>query len=226
MLAAESTDVPGLLSIFLFGSRRVLIKPAIVYSDVADELGDGTVVELPGVTLGTNWKRCRAKAGLSPRPRRSARYSGCVCLEVLEGVLIEAGIGTVADVERAREESLWRGLLVRSLVGLDRVVATEAFSACLSEGTFDLSGSVRPPHRRASPRRRSTVLLPSRTMFNSGHCPRRGWPDAVSPPRDPDERLDTAGYAADVVPSVVPRLMPWVPPIRRAVSSVGRAADF
>ena len=37
-------------------------KRAVVYSDFADELGEGTIVDLPGVTPGTNWERFRAKA--------------------------------------------------------------------------------------------------------------------------------------------------------------------
>ncbi len=37
-------------------------KRAVVYSDFADEIGDVTIVDLPGVTPGTNWERFRAKA--------------------------------------------------------------------------------------------------------------------------------------------------------------------
>ncbi|GAB3776284.1 hypothetical protein GCM10027600_42070 [Nocardioides ginsengisegetis] len=37
-------------------------KRAIVYSDFEDVLGQGTIVDLPGVTPGTNWERIRAKA--------------------------------------------------------------------------------------------------------------------------------------------------------------------
>jgi type I restriction enzyme, R subunit len=35
---------------------------AIVYSDFEDEVGDGTIVDLPGLMPGTNWERFRAKA--------------------------------------------------------------------------------------------------------------------------------------------------------------------
>ena len=58
---------------FVEKSRRT-----IVYSDFADELGEGTVVDLPGVTPGTNWERFRAKpAPTSATTRTTWRCSGC-----------------------------------------------------------------------------------------------------------------------------------------------------
>jgi type I restriction enzyme, R subunit len=41
-----------------------------------------------------------------------------------------------ADCARAAEESHGLGLFVRSLVGLDRAAATEAFSAFLADTTY------------------------------------------------------------------------------------------
>lgn len=35
---------------------------AIVYANFADEVGEGTIVDLPGVMPGTDWERFRAKA--------------------------------------------------------------------------------------------------------------------------------------------------------------------
>jgi type I restriction enzyme, R subunit len=46
----------------------------------------------------------------------------------LERMLAAAGIGTPADVERAKQESRGLGLFVRSLVGLDREAAKAALS--------------------------------------------------------------------------------------------------
>ncbi len=37
-------------------------KRAIVYTDFADELGEGTVVNLTGISVGTNYERFLAKA--------------------------------------------------------------------------------------------------------------------------------------------------------------------
>ncbi len=37
-------------------------KKVVVYTDFQDELSDATLVDLPGITPGTNWERFRAKA--------------------------------------------------------------------------------------------------------------------------------------------------------------------
>ena len=47
-------------------------------------------------------------------------------LEGLEKILLESGIGTVEDIQKATEESDGLGLFVRSLVGLDREAAKKA----------------------------------------------------------------------------------------------------
>ena len=120
-------------------------KRAVVYSDFADELGEGTIVDLPGVTPGTNWERFRAKARAYLRDhedhlalqrlRRNLQLTP-EDLTALEAMLLESGAGTEADIARAREESHGLGLFVRSLVGLDREAATEAFDRYLSDTTF------------------------------------------------------------------------------------------
>jgi type I restriction enzyme R subunit len=48
----------------------------------------------------------------------------------------ESGAGTDSDIARAREESHGLGLFVRSLVGLDREAATDAFERYLSDASF------------------------------------------------------------------------------------------
>jgi len=53
----------------------------------------------------------------------------------LEKMLLDAGVGQPADIERARETSRGFGCFVRSLVGLDRAAVTEAFGEFLSAGT-------------------------------------------------------------------------------------------
>jgi len=53
----------------------------------------------------------------------------------LEKMLLEAGIGEAADLERARETSRGFGRFIRSLVGLDRAAASEAFAEFLASGT-------------------------------------------------------------------------------------------
>src|SRR5262249_47925048 len=56
-------------------------------------------------------------------------------LNELEKMLLDAGIGAAADIERAKETSHGFGRFVRSLVGLDRAAVSEAFSEFLAAGT-------------------------------------------------------------------------------------------
>ena len=120
-------------------------KRAVVYSNFADELGEGTIVELPGVTPGTNWERFRAKARAYLRDhedhlalqrlRRNLQLTSDD-LTALEAMLLESGAGTAADLAKAREHAHGLGLFVRCLVGLDRAAATEAFDRYLTDTTF------------------------------------------------------------------------------------------
>ena len=50
----------------------------------------------------------------------------------LERMLVEAGVGTSADLSRAKQEGRGLGLFIRSLVGLDREAAKQAFGQFLS----------------------------------------------------------------------------------------------
>jgi type I restriction enzyme R subunit len=56
-------------------------------------------------------------------------------LSELEKMLLDAGVGEVGDIDRARETSQGFGRFVRSLVGLDRAVVGEVFSEFLASGT-------------------------------------------------------------------------------------------
>jgi type I restriction enzyme R subunit len=103
------------------------------------------LVGLPGVTPGTNWDRFRAKARAYLRDhedhlalqrlRRNHQLTP-EDLESLEQMLLESGAGGADDIARAREESHGLGLFVRSLVGLDRQAATEAFDVYLTDTSF------------------------------------------------------------------------------------------
>lgn len=124
---------------FVEKSRR-----ANIYFNFEDELGQGTIVDLPGVTPGTNWERFRAKARAYLRDhedhlalqrlRRNHQLTR-EDLTALEDMLIRAGAGE-ADIARAREEAHGLGLFVRSLVGLDREAATAAFDRYLADATY------------------------------------------------------------------------------------------
>ena len=53
-------------------------------------------------------------------------------LAELERILIENGVGSAEDVQRAAESNRGLGMFVRFLVGLDRGAAKEAFAGFLS----------------------------------------------------------------------------------------------
>jgi type I restriction enzyme R subunit len=57
-------------------------------------------------------------------------------LSALEAMLVASGAGGPEDIARATEESHGLGLFIRSLVGLDREAATEAFSEFLTDSRF------------------------------------------------------------------------------------------
>ena len=117
----------------------------VVYTDFEDELSDSTLVELPGVTPGTNWERFRAKAAAYlkqhedhialQRLRRNKPLTPDD-LAALEQMLIDSGTGEAADIAQAKEQSAGLGVFVRSLVGLDREAAVEAFGAYLDGTKF------------------------------------------------------------------------------------------
>jgi type I restriction enzyme R subunit len=116
----------------------------IVFSDFEDELGDDTPVELPGFGGGADFARFRAKARqflvehedhLTIHKLRWNQPLTATDLTGLEHIMLEAGIGTPADIERAKEESRGLGLFIRSLVGMDREAAKQAFGDFLSGGT-------------------------------------------------------------------------------------------
>ena len=115
----------------------------LVYTDFEDELGEATKVDLPQVTAGLNMSKFREKARqflkaheshLSlQRLRRNQPLTAADLME-LERMLIEAG-GTTLLIEEAKSKSQGLGLFIRSLVGLDREAAMQAFSELLKEST-------------------------------------------------------------------------------------------
>lgn len=113
-----------------------------VYTDFEDTLGEATQIDLPGVTPGMSFERFRAKAQAYLREheshvalqrlRRNRQLTGDD-LSALEAMLVAAGAGD-GEIARATEGGL--GLFVRSLVGLDRGAANEAFAEFLDGERF------------------------------------------------------------------------------------------
>jgi type I restriction enzyme R subunit len=118
-------------------------RKAVVYSNFADEIGEGIELELPQVGEA-DFARFRQKARhflkahenhIVLHKLRHGRPLTSTDLGELEKMLLDAGIGEAGDIERARETSQGFGRFVRSLVGLDRAAVSEAFGDFLSAGT-------------------------------------------------------------------------------------------
>ncbi len=119
-------------------------KRQIVYSDFEDELGSELTVELPGFGAGADFERFRAKARqflvehedhMVIHKLRWNQPLTSSDLDELERIMLDAGVGTSEDMERAKEESRGLGLFIRSLVGMDREAAKQAFGEFLSGKT-------------------------------------------------------------------------------------------
>jgi type I restriction enzyme R subunit len=115
-------------------------RKAVVYSNFADEIGEGIEHELPQVGEA-DFARFKQKARFFLKAHqdhivlhklRQGRPLTPTDLSELEKMLLDAGIGEAEDIERARETSRGFGRFVRSLVGLDRAAVSAAFGEFLS----------------------------------------------------------------------------------------------
>jgi type I restriction enzyme R subunit len=118
-------------------------KRKIVYSNFADEIGEGEERVLPQIGEA-DFARFKMKARhflkahedhIVLHKLRQGRPLTPTDLAELEKMLLDAGIGQAGDIVRARETSQGFGRFVRSLVGLDRTAVREAFGEFLSAGT-------------------------------------------------------------------------------------------
>ncbi|MEI6162194.1 MAG: type I restriction-modification enzyme R subunit C-terminal domain-containing protein [Roseococcus sp.] len=111
-------------------------KRKILYTDFADEIGEGQEIVFERFVSNDEFAKFREKARhflkahenhLAVAKLRTNKPLTPMDLTELERMLLEAG--TAAEVAKAREESAGLGFFVRSLVGLDRGAAVEAFAA-------------------------------------------------------------------------------------------------
>jgi type I restriction enzyme R subunit len=119
-------------------------KRPIVYTDFEDQIGEASEIELPGVAVGTDMDRFRAKARhflaghrdhiAIAKLHRNEPLTPTDLAE-LERIFLEAGVAEPEDLERLKSDG-GLGLFVRSLVGLDREAAKEAFAAFLAGRTL------------------------------------------------------------------------------------------
>ncbi len=112
----------------------------IVHTDFEDVIGEEKVIDLPGYGAEGNFERFRIKARrflkahdnhIAIHKLRMALPLTPTDLAELERMLLEAGVGTDADLDRAKKEGAGLGLFLRSLVGLDREAAKRAFGRFL-----------------------------------------------------------------------------------------------
>lgn len=116
-----------------------------VYADFTDELVAPTEVALPGTAPGINIERFRAKVMACleqhadhvamQRLRRNKQLTP-EDLTSLEDMLLSCGVGQRAELETVAERNGGLGLFIRSLVGLDRAAAKEAFADYLDGERF------------------------------------------------------------------------------------------
>jgi type I restriction enzyme R subunit len=118
-------------------------RKAVVYSDFADEIGVGIAHDLPQVGAA-DFARFKQKARHFLRKHedhivlhkvRQGRPLTGTDLSELEKMLLDAGVGEIGDIERARQASQGFGRFVRSLVGLERAGVNAAFSEFIAPGT-------------------------------------------------------------------------------------------
>jgi type I restriction enzyme R subunit len=111
-------------------------KKNIVYTDFPDVIGPGVPVPLPGIATGMNLAKFKDKARqflraheshLSLQRLRRNQPLTPSDLDELGKMLVEAG-GSTELIQQATEQSHGLGIFIRSLVGLDRETAKQAFS--------------------------------------------------------------------------------------------------
>src|SRR5450830_206057 len=120
-------------------------KQVKVYTDFTDQLGEAVPVDLRRISPTVDINRFRTKARVYLRGHldhvalqkvRRNRQLTPADLSELERILLESGAGGAEDIQRASEESHGLGVFVRSLVGLERDAAAEAFSRFLDGSTY------------------------------------------------------------------------------------------
>jgi len=121
------------------GARR------LVYTNFEDVMGAETEFVLPGFAAPDSFERFRNKARhflmehadhLSIHKLRMNEPLTATDLDELERIFLETGTGSPEHLAKAKEECQGLGLFVRSLVGLDREAAKQAFSEFLVGGTL------------------------------------------------------------------------------------------
>jgi type I restriction enzyme, R subunit len=115
-------------------------KRPIIYTNFEDEIGPGTEVALHGIPAGADMARFRMKVRhflkdhmdhiAIQKVRRNQPLTPQDLAE-LERIFLDAGVAEAESLEQVRQEG-GVGLFVRSLVGLDREAAKQAFASFIA----------------------------------------------------------------------------------------------
>ena len=132
----------------------------VLYSDFTDEIGDASVIELPGTgggggaggtdggDAGDDYAQFRKKAAHFLKENlaegvvakvRSGEPLTLVDMDALQRVLVGAGIGDTDTFAEASKRAGSFGLFIRSLVGLDRAAAKRAFAKFLDNKRYSVN---------------------------------------------------------------------------------------
>lgn len=120
-------------------------KRAAIYTDFADELGEGALVAFEEFGPPDSFEKFKAKARFFLRQHedhiavhklRANHQLTPSDLAELERMLRDSGTGSADHIEQAKASAEGLGLFVRSLVGLDRAAAKEAFSTFMGRRTL------------------------------------------------------------------------------------------
>ncbi|MFG2880237.1 DEAD/DEAH box helicase family protein [Streptomyces sp. NPDC048337] len=118
----------------------------IVYTDIAEDHGDLTEIELKGLPVGTDEERFKQKARAylqshreqeAVRKLRENEQITAGDLAALEGVFLAEGVASAEDLEQKREADGGLGVFLRRIGGLNKEAAQEAFSQFIAD--HDLS---------------------------------------------------------------------------------------
>jgi type I restriction enzyme R subunit len=145
----EGVTVPllELMRLRLRGLVRLIdrTKQAIVYVDFEDQLGELTPVDPKIVTPGVDRERFRDKLLAFLREQssqvvlhklRAGKQLTALDLQELERILTESGGFSPAEIAAGAREAHGLGLLIRSIVGMERSAAAEALSAFVADATL------------------------------------------------------------------------------------------
>jgi type I restriction enzyme R subunit len=121
-------------------------KRKVVYTDFEDQIGEEVDVQFRELATADDFERFRRKTRTFLVEHRGEaaidkiRHNQPIAADdvaELQRILVESGVGSAADFDRARAEAGSIGLFIRGLVGLDRSAAKDAFTDFLDDKRYN-----------------------------------------------------------------------------------------